>query len=251
MNRVRIAGIHIDNLSMDECIGRIEDLIKKGKKSYIVTPNVDHLVKLQQDEEFMKAYENAEMVVADGVPIIWASKFLGMPLKEKISGSDLFPELCKVSAEKGYRLFFLGAREGVAGQAASNIRKKLNKIKIVGVCSPPFGFEKDKDKNDKIIKMINETAPDILFVGVGAPKQEKWIYENLNELNIKVAVGVGASFDFAADTIKRAPVFMQKMGLEWFWRFIKEPGRLFKRYFIDDMRFIFILFKEIWLQKKR
>ena len=250
MNKVRIANIYIDNLSMDECIARINDLIKGYRKSYIVTPNVDHIVKLQWDDEFLEAYENAEMVVADGMPIIWASNLLGTPLKEKISGSDLFPELCKVSAEKGYTLFFLGAGEGVARQAAWNLEKKFKNVKITGVYSPPFGFEKDEDENNKIQKMINQLAPDILFVGVGAPKQEKWIYKNLDKLNVKLAIGIGASFDFVAGSIKRAPKFMRKMGLEWFWRFMNEPRRLFKRYFIDDSRFAFILFKQMWGKKK-
>jgi len=250
MNKVRIANIYIDNLSMGECVAKIKDLIKSGSKSYIVTPNVDHIVRLQRDNEFLEAYENAEVVVADGMPIIWASNFLGTPLKEKISGSDLFTELCKVSEEMEYRLFFLGAGEGVAEQAASNLKKKFKNIEIIGVYSPPFGFEKDDKENVKIREMINKRAPDILFVGVGAPKQEKWIYKNLDMLNVKMAIGIGAAFDFAAGTIKRAPVFMQKVGLEWFWRFMHEPRRLFKRYFIDDSRFIVILFKQMWFQKK-
>ncbi|MGE5328966.1 MAG: WecB/TagA/CpsF family glycosyltransferase, partial [Deltaproteobacteria bacterium] len=167
---------------------------------------------------------------------------------EKLSGSDIFPKLCEISAEKGYRLFFLGAGEGVAEQAVSNLKKAFSKINVVGAYAPPLGFEKNEKENEKICKMINKLAPDILFVGFGAPKQEKWIHKNLHALNVRVAIAVGAAFDFAAGNIKRAPVFMQKIGLEWFWRFMHEPKRLFKRYFIDDSQFILILIKQFWLK---
>ena len=250
MSKVRIGNIYIDNLTMNECIAKIENFIVTRSKTYIVTPNVDHIVKLDHDNEFFKAYKHAKMILADGMPIIWTSKLLGTPLKEKISGSDLFPKLCKMSGEKGYKLFFLGGREGVAKQAAVTLQRKINNLKVVGTYSPPFDFEKNQEENEKILKMINILEPDILFVGVGAPKQEKWIYKNIDKLNAIVSIGIGASFDFEAGTVKRAPKFMQKIGLEWFWRFINEPNRLFKRYFIDDSKFIYIILRQMLFKKK-
>lgn len=245
MKKAELFDIMIDNVNMDECIKKIDELIIKNKNAYVVTPNVDHIVKLQYDTEFMEIYKNADLVLADGVPIIWASRLLGKSLKEKVSGSDLFPKLCEYAADKGYKVFFLGAREGVAKQAEVNLLRKYPELNVVGTYSPKFGFESDIEENTKILKMLKESSPDILFVGVGAPKQEKWIYKNKNNYNIPVSLGIGASFDFIAGSTKRAPLWMQKIGLEWFYRFMKEPRRMFRRYFIEDSKFAVILLKEL------
>lgn len=242
--KVDISGVSIDNISFGEAIEIIELLIKRGKGSYIVTPNVDHIVKLQKDIEFKQIYEEATLVLADGTPILWTAKLLGTPIKEKISGSDLFPKLCEIAAVKGYRLFFLGGREGAALKSAEILKYKYPNIQIVGVYSPPFGFENDKQENEKIAKMIKNRKPDILFVGLGAPKQEKWIYKNKDEYQAPVSIGIGVSFEFMSGMLKRAPKWMQYSGLEWFWRFVMEPKRLWKRYLVDDLRFFLIVIKQ-------
>lgn len=244
ISRINICGIEIDNISMQETVDAIELLIQKDKKASVVTPNIDHIIKLQQDSKFIKAYKNASLVLVDGVPIIWASKFLGTPLKERINGTDLFELLCKIAADRGYKLFFLGGRSGAALKASKVLRKRHLGIEIVGVYSPPFGFENDKKENDKIIKMIKNSKPDILFVGLGAPKQEIWIYKHKAEYNVPVSIGIGVSFELVAGVIKRAPLWMQKRGLEWFWRLIMEPKKLCKRYLIDDIKFFWLVFMQ-------
>lgn len=242
--RIDMFDIAIDNVTMEEAIYKIDQLIKENNNSYVVTPNVDHIVKIQDDNEFKKLYNESSLVLADGMPLIWASKMLNKPLKEKVSGSDLFPLLCEYASEKGYKVFFLGGREGVAKTAAEKLKKQYKDLNVVGVYSPPFGFDKDQNENKKIIDMIKKSSPDILFVGLGAPKQEKWIFNNKDKYEVPVSLGIGASFDFVAESVKRAPLWMQKSGLEWFYRFSQEPKRMFKRYFIDDTKFIGIFLKE-------
>jgi exopolysaccharide biosynthesis WecB/TagA/CpsF family protein len=209
-----------------------------------VTPNVDHIIKLQKDEEFQQIYRDASLVLADGMPLLWAAKFLGTPLKEKISGSDLFPKLCTVAAEKGYKVFFLGGRQGAAQKAAEALKMKHNALQVVRCYSPAFGFENSENENKKIVGMIKEARPDILFVGLGAPKQEKWIYKYRNQYQVPVSIGIGVSFEFVAGMVKRAPFCMQKIGLEWFWRLMMEPKRLWKRYLVDDLKFFGLVFKQ-------
>lgn len=245
-DRKKMFNIDIDNVTMQEAIESIDKLVEdRSKNAYVVTPNVDHIVKVQSDKEFYNVYKEADLVLADGVPVIWASKLLKKTLKEKVSGSDLFPLLCERAAKKKYKVFLLGGLEGVADKAGKILTEQYPDLNIVGTYCPPFGFEANEEENNKIINMLNETKPDILFVGVGAPKQEKWIYNNRCNYNIPVSLGIGASFDFIAGTVKRAPVWMQKSGLEWFYRLIKEPKRMFKRYIIDDTVFFKMLIGEM------
>lgn len=243
MNRINFLNTKIDNLTMKEAIKEIDKLVISGKPSYVVTPNVDHIVKLEKDEEFQKVYKEANLILADGMPLIWISKLKKMPIKEKVSGSDLFPNVCKLAAEKGYRMFLLGAAEGVAKKAAENLMNKYHGLNIVGTYSPSYGFEKKEDEIRKIIKIINEVKPDILAVGLGAPKQEKFLSKYRNELNVPISLAIGASIDFEAGNIRRAPIWMQKVGLEWFYRLLKEPKRMFKRYLIDDIKILSIIRK--------
>lgn len=243
-NRIKFLNIEVDNLNMKEAVEAIDDLIIKRKPSYVVTPNVDHIVKLEKDSEFQAVYRDADLILTDGMPLIWISKLKNNPIKEKVSGSDLFPEVCKLAAEKGYSIFLLGAAEGVANKAAQNLVEKFEGLKIAGTYSPSYGFEKNEDEIRKIIKMINDVKPEILAVGLGAPKQEKFIHQYRDELNVPVSLAIGASIDFEAGNIERAPKWMQKCGLEWFYRLCKEPRRMFKRYLIDDLKIIRIIFKK-------
>ncbi len=235
---------NVSNVNQQEAIAEIDRIIANNERSYVVTPNLDHIVKLEEDPEFVQVYDGAGLVLPDGNPLIWASKFLGTPLKSLVAGSDLFPVLCAHAVSRGYRLFFLGGLEGVAAKAAEVLQQQHPQIQIVGTYSPPFGFDKNATENEKIIAMINAVKPHILFVGVGAPKQEKWMYRNLDRLEINVALGIGASFDFVAGTVKRAPSVLRKVGMEWFWRFSQEPRRLFRRYFVDSTKFVPIIYKQ-------
>lgn len=243
MSRISFLNIEIDNLTMLEAVEEIDKLVIMKKNSYVVTPNVDHIVKLENDEEFKKVYKNADLILTDGMPLIWISKIKGIPIKEKISGSDLFPKVCELASKKSYKIFLLGAAEGVAIKAALNLKNKFKGLAIVGTYSPSYGFEKEDDEVEKIIEKINEAKPDILAVGLGAPKQEKFIYKFKDRLNVPVMLAIGASIDFEAGNIKRAPNFMQKCGLEWFYRLCKEPRRMFRRYLIDDLNIVRIALK--------
>lgn len=239
--RVMIAGVAIDNITMTGALHFIEERIRQKDASYMVTPNVDHIVKLQKDVEFRHIYEQATAALPDGMPVLWAGRFLKTPLKEKVSGSDLVYKICETAALKGYRLFFLGGRPGAARQAKERLNKRFPSLRIVGTHCPPMGFELDAGENKKIEVMIKGVRPDILLVGLGAPKQEKWIYKYHKRLQVPVSIGVGASFEFMAGMVKRAPRFMQRAGLEWFWRLMMEPRRLWKRYLVNDMQFFWLI----------
>lgn len=238
MARIKFMNTNIDNLTMAEALNEIDKLIQKKNCSYVVTPNVDHIVRLEKDEELQKVYKNASLILTDGKPLIWISKWYKTPIKEKISGSDLFPKVCELAANKNYTMYLLGAAEGVADTAAKNLMKKYPGLNVVGTYSPPFGFEKNEQEMNKIKTQIQEVHPDILIVGLGCPKQEKFMYYHCKELGVPISFGLGASIDFEAGNIKRAPKWMSNHGLEWLYRFSKEPKRLFKRYFVDDLKII-------------
>ena len=226
----------IDNLTMLEALDAIDQLVLENRSSYVVTPNVDHIVKLETNKELQTVYSNASLILADGKPLIWLSKWYGTPIKEKISGSDLFPLLCKMAAEKGYRMFFLGAADGIAAKAAVNLSKRYPGLNVVGTYSPAFGYEKDHDEIEKIKTIIKDAHPAILIVGLGCPKQERFMYTYSKELGVPVSLGLGASLDFEAGNIKRAPKWMSNHGLEWLFRITQDPKRMAKRYLVDDIK---------------
>lgn len=249
MSRIKFMNIEIDNLTTQEALEEIDRLIKEKKCAYVVTPNVDHIVQLETNKELQDIYANASLILTDGKPLLWIAKWYGTPIKEKISGSDLFPLLCKMASEKGYNMFFLGAAEGVAAKAAENLSKKYKGLQVVGTYSPPYGFEKDQSEIEKIKIMIKETHPDILIVGLGCPKQEKFIYYNREELGVPISLGLGASFDFEAGNIKRAPKWMADHGLEWLFRITQDPKRMAKRYLVDDRKILGLAIKYRGKQK--
>lgn len=243
MSRIKFMNTEIDNLTMSEALDKIDELISENKNAYVVTPNVDHIIQLERGGEIVDVYKHADLILCDGKPLVWISKWYKTPIREKISGSDLFPRLCERAAQKGYKMFFLGAAEGVAAKAASNLEKRFPGLDVCGVYSPPFGFEKDEKEMSKITKMIKDAAPQILIVGLGAPKQEKFIYENRAKLGVPISLGLGASLDFEAGNIKRAPKWMADHGLEWFYRITQDPKRLAKRYLVDDRKIVKLAFK--------
>ncbi|MCP4133784.1 MAG: WecB/TagA/CpsF family glycosyltransferase [bacterium] len=249
-DKVNICGIEIDNLDLEGALERFDQMVKNKKPSIVVTPNLDHIVNYQKDEDFQRIYNSASLVLADGVPLLWAGKFLGTPIREKLSGSDVFHDICRVGAEKGYRFFFMGGREGAAAQTAEIMQQRHPDIKIVGFYCPPMGFENNEEESAKIAKMIKKAKPDIMFLGLGSPKQEKWADRFSAELGIPITVGIGITFEYTCGMVQRAPVWMQKVGLEWFYRLIKEPKRLWKRYLINDPRFFWLVLKQRFGKKK-
>lgn len=236
MSRMKFMNTEVDNLTMNETLVEIDRLIQENKNAYVVTPNVDHIVQLERGGELCEVYKNADLILTDGKPLIWISKWYGTPIKEKISGSDLFPLLCKMAATKNYSMYFLGAAEGVAAKAAENLAKRYKGLNVVGTYSPPYGFEKDEAEMAKIEKMIKDAKPYILIVGLGCPKQELFILHNKDRLGVPISLGLGASLDFEAGNIKRAPKWMADHGLEWLYRITQDPKRLAKRYLVDDRK---------------
>ena len=229
---------------MAEAVDNIKKMIEaESSKNYIVAINVDVVVKMEKDHYLKKIVDMADMVLVDGKPLVWISQLYRRPVKEKISGSDLVPQLCEMAAVNGYSIFILGGKEGVAAQAKKKKKKKYCSLRIVGTYSPPIGFEKDPDELEKMNQMISDAKPDLLITCFGCPKQEKWIFENYNKYDAKVSVCAGATVDFLSGNVKRAPRWMSEHGMEWFYRFLQEPRRMFKRYFIDDLKIIHLIWK--------
>lgn len=243
MSRMKFMNTEIDNLTMQEVLQAVDHLIQENKSAYVVTPNVDHIVQLETNKELQDAYANASLILTDGKPLLWIARWYGTPIKEKISGSDLFPLLCDMAAKKGYKMFFLGAKEGVSAKAAENLANRYKGLQVVGTYSPPFGFESNKEEMDKIKSMIKKLKPEILIVGLGCPKQEKFMYHYCKELGVPISFGLGASFDFEAGNIKRAPRWMSNHGLEWLFRIIQDPKRMAKRYLVDDRKIFRLVMK--------
>lgn len=243
MSRMKFMNIEIDNLTTQEALQKIDLLIQQEKGAYVVTPNVDHIVQIETDPEMRAAYEHASLVLTDGKPLLWIAKWYKTPIKEKVSGSDLFPHLCEMAAENGYTMYFLGAAEGVAAKAAANLKRKYPGLQIVGTYSPPIGFEKNPAEINKIKTLICDAKPDILIVGLGAPKQEKFMNNHCKEIGVPVSLGLGASFDFEAGILKRAPRWMSERGLEWLFRITQDPKRMIKRYLIKDRKIFWLALK--------
>lgn len=245
-DQVEILNIAIDNIS-------VSDFLAQLQQGVVFTPNVDHLMKLQKDEDFVKAYDKADFRVCDSQVLLMASKFLGRPIQAKISGSDLFPLFCEHHRHnENIKIFLLGGAEGVAAQAQTRINDRIGREIIVQSHSPSFGFEKNEDECQRILDMIRQSPANVLVVGVGAPKQEKWIAKYKDQLpSIDIFMAVGAAIDFEAGNKPRAPELISKLGLEWLYRLASEPKRLWKRYLLDDFPFLWLIFKERLSQLRR
>lgn len=232
----------IDNLTTQEALSCIDSMIAEKKKGYIVTPNVDHIVMLEQSEAFQKAYSNASLVLVDGTPLMWAAKYYKEPFKEKICGPDFTSEVLSHAERSDQSVFFLGGLGETSELAFKNAKKKWPNLKIVGYCSPAMGFLDDKSLVDECLWSVNAANPNILILGLGSPKQEFFALEFLDQLDVNVILCVGAAIDFIAGTASRAPIIMRKVGLEWLYRLIKEPKRLWRRY-RRDFGFFRLVFK--------
>lgn len=244
LETLTLFNMPMNNVTLGETLEAIGRHIDAGEQGYVVTPNVDHVVEYDENPDFRLAYRDATLVLADGMPILWAGRLFGKPIKAKISGSDLIYWLSEYAAQKGYSIFLLGARDGVADLAAKKLVERYPGLKIAGTHSPPLGFEKTAETNRSVIELVRQSGADICFVALGAPKQDLWSWRYHREAGAKLYLGVGASFDFVAGTIQRAPVWMQRTGLEWTWRILQEPSRMAHRYLIRDSKFLLLLFRE-------
>ena len=249
-SRVEIAGAKVDRCTFREAVTRIiEHAGAGGAPVYVVTPNAHHISLLQDSESFRAVYDSAWLTLADGTSVLWASHLLGTPLPEKVSGSDLFPAVCKAAAGTGLRLYLLGGRPGAAEEAHRVLEARYPGLVIAGTHCPPLGFETDPVESERAIEAVRAAAPHILFVGLGAPKQENWMYEHRERIGVPVSIGVGGSFEFVAGMVRRAPKWMRNSGLEWLYRAFMEPRRLGKRYAVTNSRFVVLVLRQ-YLQRR-
>jgi N-acetylglucosaminyldiphosphoundecaprenol N-acetyl-beta-D-mannosaminyltransferase len=251
--RIHLFDIEIDPLTMTETVSLIAQWLIQPEKTckFVVTPNVDHIVKVQTDLDLQDAYKQAALVVTDGKPVVWAANLLGVNIPGTVPGSDLVPAIFDhAQTEKTtVKVFLLGAMPGVADRAKANIHAKWPMIEVVGTLSPDFGFDKNVVESKKICELVNSSGAELLLVGLGAPKQELWTTQYAPDISVKVALCIGATIDFLAGEKARAPMWMRKAGLEWLHRMLSEPKRLAKRYLIDAIVFPKLVFKE-WLLRR-
>jgi N-acetylglucosaminyldiphosphoundecaprenol N-acetyl-beta-D-mannosaminyltransferase len=252
--RVELFGIEIDALRMDQAVAQVLAWAtdSTGRCHFVVTPNVQHVVLLQDHAALQSAYRDAGMVLVDGAPVLWASRLLGSPLPQRVAGSDLVPMLFEAAgANDPLKAYLLGAAPGVAQRAAARIRSRWPGVEVVGTYSPPPGFENDEAENQAILARIADARPDVLIVGLGAPKQELWVHQHRDSIAAKVALCVGATIDFLAGERSRAPVWMREIGLEWLYRIITEPRRLAGRYVKDALVFPHLVAREWWKRRAK
>ncbi|MGI9433857.1 MAG: WecB/TagA/CpsF family glycosyltransferase [Geminicoccaceae bacterium] len=247
VSRVALFGVQVDVVRMEGAVQQLLDWVDQptGFCRYVVTPNVDHTVMLQHNEAMRTAYHDADLVLPDGYPVVWASRILGRTLPERVAGSDLVPALFAAADPKSpLRIFLLGAGPGVAARAAKRIEQRWPGVEIVDTYSPPFGFEHDDVEQERILAKVRAVRPDVLIVGLGAPKQEIWVHKHRTRLASSVVVCAGATIDFLAGEKSRAPRWIQRIYMEWLYRLLSEPRRLFWRYAKDAWIFPQIVWRE-------
>lgn len=235
-NRIEFLNTYIDNLTASEAKNAVDSLIQAGGNHYVVTPNSDIVVKMQDDTELKEICDKADLILTDGQIVVKLSRYLGNPIKERVCMTDFVWDVFDLAIKKDYKVFLFGGKEDVLFKATENIKKRLPELNIVDSYSPPFGFEKNEEMLEEANRRIKASDADILIVFLGCPKQEKFIYQNKDKYQVPISITMGSCVDFMAGKVKRAPLWMQNIGLEWFYRFLQEPKRMFRRYFVDDIR---------------
>lgn len=248
--KVRLGTIHVDDLSFNGAIDAIAAAVKAGEGGFVVTPNVDHVCMAETDLRLREAYKHATLSLIDGMPLLWLAKALGNPLPEKISGSDLLRPLMQRAAKEGWKVYFLGGRPGVAEQAANILLQDYPGFTVAGVDAPPMGFENDRTQANDVLVKIRLAKPHLLLVALGCPKQELWMHQNVKAFGPAVALGIGATLDFVAGVVKRAPAWMSKVGLEWLYRLLQEPRRMAGRYLVRDRAILWIAIRSFLSPKQ-
>lgn len=253
-DRITLLGVPIDSVTPAQAIDRIMAGLAAGRGGWVVTPNLEILRRLTTEPALATLVAPADLRLADGMPLIWASRLAGRPLPERVAGSNLISSLSAAAADHGRSIFLLGGSPGAADQAADVLRRRHPSLRIAGCLCPPMGFERDPAQIDHIRQTIASCSPDIIFVALGAPKQEQLIAQLAPHLPHAWWLGVGISFSFLAGHVRRAPLWMQKLGLEWLHRLAQEPGRLARRYLVDGLPLALALFVKAlgmrWARKK-
>jgi N-acetylglucosaminyldiphosphoundecaprenol N-acetyl-beta-D-mannosaminyltransferase len=232
--KVELGGAYVDRVNVAGAMERIERFLEDGRSHQVVTVNTDFLRLAERDASFRRVINAADLAVADGMPLVWLSKMKGEAIPERVTGVELVYESCKLAVRTGKSIFLLGAAPGVAARAAERLQALYPGIRIAGTYSPAYG-PMSAGEEDRIVEMVREAAPGFLFVALGAPRQDLWLRRNLHRLGVPVCMGVGCVLDLLAGTVNRAPVWMQRAGLEWAFRLGQEPSRLWRRYIVDDL----------------
>ena len=241
IERLQLLNSCVDKASWADVRDIVREHVRNRLAGYMVSLNVDMCVQLDRDEAFSRAFNAATLILMDSQPLLRYARSHGVPIIEKISGSDLIDPVCSWAAEEGWSCFFLGGKDGIPEKAAYRMSQKHIGLDVAGAFSPPLGFEREGTLTKETINRICAAKPDILFFCCGSPKTEKFIYDHLEEMGVPFTFSIGAAIDFAAGNVARAPKWMQEAGLEWFYRFIKEPKRLFRRYFVDSWSLLGII----------
>lgn len=241
INRINILNTTIDNYSKQETLNIIERSIESKKQTHHGLVNAGKIVLMQKDLQLRKSVNESDLINADGQAVVWASKVLGKPLKERVAGIDLMISLVDLAYKKKYKIFFFGAKEEIVKEVVSKYSSQYSPNIIAGYRNGYF----KKEQEQEIAKQISDSGANILFVAISSPTKENFLYENKESLNkVRFIMGVGGSFDVVAGKVKRAPLWMQKNGLEWFYRFIQEPKRMWKRYLVGNYKFLTLVLKE-------
>lgn len=239
--RIEMMGCLIDNLSMEETLDKIESFVESGQPHQHVVVNVDKIVKANRDPALREIINRCALINADGMPVVWASRFLGKGLRQRVTGVDLFEHLMERAAERSWRVFLLGAQQDVVSKVKWIYEQRYRGLDVVGFRNGYWSTEEEQG----VVELIKVSRPDILFVAISSPNKERFLDRYQAELRIPFAMGVGGTFDVAVGDVKRAPLWMQNAGLEWFYRFLQEPRRMFRRYFIEDPAFLWLFCKEV------
>jgi N-acetylglucosaminyldiphosphoundecaprenol N-acetyl-beta-D-mannosaminyltransferase len=240
--RIRIGKAWIDAVTFDDALAAIATLVEARRGGIVVTPNVDHIVRLEHDSMFRDVYGRAELALADGTPVMWAARLLATPLPEKVSGSDLTLPVARLAASRGWRVYLLGGAPGAAAAAAARMSREFG-ANVVGVDAPAVTAEGDQVAEQAIVERIQAARPDLIFVALGSPKQERFCERIRERVGPAVLLGVGVSLSFVAGYVRRAPRLISRLGLEWLYRLVQEPRRLWRRYLVEDPQFLGIVWR--------
>lgn len=252
--RFTVAGIGVDPLSHAEVVARVVQHCKATPRAAgplsIFSCNVDMVARAERDPSFAALLSRGSIVTADGMPIVWLSRLAGAPIPERVTGADLVPALCREAAKEGLRVYFFGAAPGVADRAAARLAARAPGLRLAGVQSPPMGFERDAGLLADAVARIRDARPDLVFVALGAPKQERFILEQGGATGAGALLGIGGALDMASGGVRRAPRWVQRAGAEWLFRLGQEPRRLAKRYLVDDRVFARVALRELWARRR-
>lgn len=238
--RVLVAGVYVDNLSEDEALARIDELVAGGGSHYMTVVNAAKVVAARSDTRLREHLDKAAIVTADGMSVVWASRLLGKPLKQRVTGIDMFERLVGHAARRGLSVYFLGARDASVRDVVRHFTSRFADLRVAGYRNGYF----DPSESEKIADAVRRSRADLLFVAMGSPAQENWIERHLEATGARFALGVGGSFDHLSGLQRRAPAWMQRAGLEWLHRLAREPRRLWRRYLIGNTLFVWLVVKQ-------